>query len=298
MAQVRDRLLHAAGAHQQIALHLPEIAVVGPLADEALDLGQRCLEPARAALEEAGDGAGVACRQALVRHRIAVEHGRGPLQVARQLGAHQVVAQLQLGIVLGAGMRACLHELAEPRDAIGRHGMAAREGVLVRVRHVLLLRETLEGLEHAAARLARRVEVVETGLIGRRFRERRSESSERMMTSLPPTITPWPAPLMSRSPATAPPIMAPMPSSWTSSARVWSLAMRARNAAMCPPAIWPASCAMTPITSFGVLACISVPVWMNTLRPSSTNALNPSLRTMRMATRPVPRPAARKMGRA
>ena len=65
---------------------------------------------------------------------------------------------------------------------------------------------------------------------------------------------------------------------------------------MWPPVMWPVSWAMTPITSFGVLACISAPVFMNTLRPSTTKALKLSCLMMRMATFCAPRPAALKIG--
>ena len=46
--------------------------------------------------------------------------------------------------------------------------------------------------------------------------------------------------------------------------------------------MWPVSWAITPMTSLGVLACVSVPVLMNTLRPSTTKALKLSCRMMRM----------------
>ena len=71
-----------------------------------------------------------------------------------------------------------------------------------------------------------------------------------------------------------------------------------RLAVLLPPVMWPASWAMTPITWFGVSAWVSAPVWMKTLRPSSTKALKLSLLTMRTATRPSPKPAALKIGRA
>ncbi len=65
---------------------------------------------------------------------------------------------------------------------------------------------------------------------------------------------------------------------------------------MCPPVMCPASWAITPMTSLGVLACRIVPVFMKTLRPSITKALKLSCRTMRMVTC-EPRPAALKIGR-
>ena len=47
-----------------------------------------------------------------------------------------------------------------------------------------------------------------------------------------------------------------------------------RRFSRCPPARCPVSCAMTPMTSFGVLASSSVPVWMTMRRPLATKALN------------------------
>ena len=41
-----------------------------------------------------------------------------------------------------------------------------------------------------------------------------------------------------------------------------------------PPAMWPVSCASTPITWFGISASIIVPALMKMRRPSATNALN------------------------
>ena len=66
-----------------------------------------------------------------------------------------------------------------------------------------------------------------------------------------------------------------------------------RRAAMWPPVMWPVSWAMTPITSLGVCACISVPVWMYTLRPSITKALKLSFDDAHLE-RPEPSPAAGK----
>ena len=42
----------------------------------------------------------------------------------------------------------------------------------------------------------------------------------------------------------------------------------------CPPAMWPVSCASTPITSFGTFASINAPALMKMRRPSITKALN------------------------
>ena len=75
-----------------------------------------------------------------------------------------------------------------------------------------------------------------------------------------------------------------------------SRAMRLRSCAMCPPTMWPVSWAITPITSLGVLAWVSVPVLMNTLRPSTTKALKLSCRMTRMEMFCEASPAALKMG--
>ena len=56
--------------HQEIALELVEVGIVGLLADQGVDVGQRPLD---AALEERGDGAGIARRQTVVARGIAVE---------------------------------------------------------------------------------------------------------------------------------------------------------------------------------------------------------------------------------
>ena len=117
--------------------------------------------------------------------------------------------------------------------------------------------------------------------------------------SLPPMAKPPPAPEISRAespPASAPPTINPIPKMVSSKLLVASRAIRLRSEARWPPTIWPVSCAITPITSLGVLACMSVPVLMNTLWPSTTKALKLSCRTMRMAMFWEPRPAALKIG--
>ena len=64
-----------------------------------------------------------------------------------------------------------------------------------------------------------------------------------------------------------------------------------------PPAMWPVSCASTPITSFGVLACCSSPVWMKMRWPSATKALMEELLIRYTWTAPGARPATRKTSR-
>ncbi len=169
------------------------------------------------------------------------------------------------------------------------------------VGQIFLLLETLEGVEHAASRLLGRGQVLQSGLIGGRFlraalgeQPSHDDAGAALHDGLPALHR-----LAARPPpATPPATIAPMPRTCVSRARVWSFAMRARKAAMWPPAMWPLSCAMTPMTSFGVFACISVPVWTKTLAPSRTKALNVSLLTMRTVTRPPPNPAAWKIGLA
>ncbi|MGY2995247.1 hypothetical protein ACVWWD_004054 [Mesorhizobium sp. URHB0026] len=64
-----------------------------------------------------------------------------------------------------------------------------------------------------------------------------------------------------------------------------------------PPAICPASCAMTPMISFGVSAVINAPVLMNSRRPV-TKALKLESLTSTMSMPSFASPAALKIGRA
>ena len=145
---------------------LPEEGIVRPLADERVDLADRLRAIARAV---AGDGARVARGQAGVAGGIAVERRLQRQDMAVELGPHHVVPELQLGGILGIGVGACLHPVAQLVDAGRRHRMAAHERVDVLGRPELLLGETLEGREHAAPRLPGGLEEAQAGLVGRRF---------------------------------------------------------------------------------------------------------------------------------
>src|SRR5262249_24100201 len=80
---------------------------------------------------------------------------------------------------------------------------------------------------------------------------------------LPPT---WPE----RAPATT----APTPSSMPMIAAVCALASSARILLRWPPAMWPVSCASTPMIWFGVSARSRAPALMKMRLASITNALN------------------------
>ena len=67
---------------------------------------------------------------------------------------------------------------------------------------------------------------------------------------------------------------------------------------MWPPVMWPVSCAMTPITSLGVLACISVPVWMKTLRAIEHEGVEGVVLTMRILMSARAEPGRAKIGLA
>ena len=97
-------------------------------------------------------------------------------------------------------------------------------------------------------------------------------------------------------PLRAPATMAPMPSSMATSDSVEALAICSRMRARWPPAMWPLSCASTPITSFGVLACISAPELMKMRWPSATKALNERSLMMITWTFCWARPAALRIG--
>ena len=64
----------------------------------------------------------------------------------------------------------------------------------------------------------------------------------------------------------------------------------------CPPAMWPVSCASTPMISFGTFASISAPALMKMRLASITKALNE--RSLMMVTWMFccARPAARRIG--
>ncbi len=49
-----DRLVRFAGAHEKVALRLPEVGIGGPRCDEAIEVGECGFKGARASLEEAG----------------------------------------------------------------------------------------------------------------------------------------------------------------------------------------------------------------------------------------------------
>ena len=102
---------------------------------------------------------------------------------------------------------------------------------------------------------------------------------------LPPT---WPE----RAPAT----MAPTPSSMPRIMAVCALASSARSLLRWPPAMWPVSCASTPMIWFGVCDCISAPALTKMRLASITKALK--LRSLMMTTWMFcwARPAARRIG--
>src|SRR5690606_5885460 len=74
--------------------------------------------------------------------------------------------QLKLRRVLRVVVRTAFDELSQTSQPVACDGVASHERILVLVRDVLLLCETLECLKHAAARLARCVEVPQACLVG------------------------------------------------------------------------------------------------------------------------------------
>ena len=73
-------------------------------------------------------------------------------------------------------------------------------------------------------------------------------------------------------------------------------AIASRMRAKCPPAMWPVSCASTPMIWFGVSDSISAPPLTKMRRPSATKALNERSLMMTTWTFCWARPAVRRMG--
>ena len=107
-----DRLRGFAAFEQRLALQLVEIGVVRLRRDQGVDLGDG---GAQVGMPIGRDRARVSRRQALVVDRIAAGDRVGAIQEADQLGAHQVVTQLQLRRILLVPVRARLGELFERR---------------------------------------------------------------------------------------------------------------------------------------------------------------------------------------
>ena len=161
--QRRDRLRGLAAFEQRLALELVEIRIVRLRLDQRVDLRDG---GAQVGMAVGRDRAGVARRQAGVAHRIAARDRVAAVEEAGQLGAHQVVAQLQLRRVLLVPVRAGLGDRFERRDALGRHRMRLQVGIGAVRGEQNLVGQALEGLVHALRRLAGGGEELHAGAVG------------------------------------------------------------------------------------------------------------------------------------
>ena len=163
MAEQRDRLLGAAGLDQRLALELVEIGIVGLRRDQRVHLAER---EAQIGVAVGRNRAGVARREAGVARRIAPQQGVRPLHEAEQLGAHEIVARLQLRRILLVPVGIVLGDLRERSETLGRHRVRLQVGIGPAGREQHLVGEPLEGVVHALGRLVGRLEEADAGAVG------------------------------------------------------------------------------------------------------------------------------------
>ncbi len=194
----------------------------------------------------------------------------------------------QYGLVRG--------DLLQRGDALGRHRMRLHVRVDVLRGEQHLVGETLEGVVHALGRLAGRGR----GTSRRRGRpalpagaDRRAASAS--SCSAAPAAPPRPD-CRRRCRCARPPPRRRSRAAWRGSRAVCALASSARSLLRWPPAMWPVSCASTPMIWFGVCDSISAPALTKMRLASTTKALN--VRSLMMTTRMFcwARPAARRIG--
>ena len=187
-----------------------------------------------------------------------------------ELGAHQIVAKLQLGRILLVPVRARAGELFERAHALGRHRMRLHVGIGVARGEQDFVGHALERVVHALRRLAGGGEELDAGAVGRFLllaligEERAADHFLRSQDRRGRI-----AGIAARA-AT----IAPTPSSIEMIDCVCATASCWRSFDRWPPAIWPVSWASTPMISFGVLESISAPAFTKMRRPSMTKALN------------------------
>ena len=184
--------------------------------------------------------------------RIAARHRVGAVDEAGKLGAHQVVARLQLRRILLVPVGAFLGDAFERGDAFRRHRMRLQIGVDGLRGEQFLVGEPLEGVVHALGGLAGGGEELDAGavgllllraLVGRAASGGSSPAAPRMAAA------PDCRRLTAASGAAA--TIAPTPSSIAMIDCVCACASCWRIATRWPPAMWPVSCASTPMISFG-----------------------------------------------
>ena len=97
--------------------------------------------------------------------RIAAGHGVGTFQVALQLGAHQIVAQLQFRRILFVPIGAGLCDFGQGGDTLFRHRVRAHVGAHSLRSVELVVGEALEGLIHSLGALPGRSQELDAALV-------------------------------------------------------------------------------------------------------------------------------------
>ena len=231
---------------EDVPLELPEERVLRPVPDQGIDLADVAGAVAGAVV---GDRARIACRQAGVALRINALHVLRQRHEAVELGANEIVAQLQLRRILLSEVGALLDGVAQLCDARALGRVAEQIGIEVGIGAVLLA-ELFEGLQHTPARLARRVEIAQSGLVGRCFLAAAlgEKAADDDLVGRQHGL--GLAGGNRRADAEQPQQQQPG----------LLLCSRDLDSATCAPSICPTSCAITPITWFGVSACMMVPI--------------------------------------
>ena len=216
-------------------------------------------------------GPGIAGRSRGVGGRVAPHDRVGALDEADELGPHEVVPRLQRGRILLGEVRALLGEPLELADPLGRQRVADQVGIDGAGPEQARIGEAREGVEHALRRLpgGRR------GSAPRRNRPPAPRSAGRRegcagSISWPPVSDAHGAGARAADPVcreVAAPTIAPAPASMPITERICAFATCCRRRARWPPAMWPVSCAMTPMISFGVSASMSAPTLMKIFWP-------------------------------
>ena len=116
-----------------------------------------------------GDGAGIAGGQALVLERIAAVDALGRPKEADELGAHEVVALLEIGRIAAVDIGALAHQVRQVAHAFGRQRVGLQVGIDAARGDQHLVGEALERFEEPGGRLPRGVEELDGGAVGSRF---------------------------------------------------------------------------------------------------------------------------------
>ena len=277
-----DGLGGAAVLVQHLAAQLVEIGIVGIFLQQAVDGEQR---RAQRALAIERDGAGVARRHRAVGLAEALQGDVGRDE-AHQLGDHAVMHVEELRRVGRVGVGRARRRLLERRDAVRRQRMGREVGVAPADLHALLLLQDAQELDRALGRLAGALEEGDGRLVGRTSPGSACNAGR---TAASPAR--WRAAGRAASAAMPPPDAAPpamAPAAEDRLSRI-CIVVRLRSSsclrARWPPAIWPVSCASTPISWLGVSVRMIRPVLMKIRWPPATKALSVLSWTIMISTR-------------